>query len=486
VNTIELHGIYKSFGANVVLNNVSLCLRQGKVHVVLGENGAGKSTLMRILCGEHQASAGDIVINGRLARIRSPRDAQRLGIVMIHQELQLLNALSVTQNIFLGKEIRRGGWLDHQAMRTQTQALLTELSCGLHPDMRVGELSIAQKQMLEIARALHGKARVLVMDEPTAALSYHEVQILFAVIRKLKKQNVAVVYISHHLQEIFTVGDSVTVMRDGVVVATQDIKDTHQEELVSLMIGKQLREFMPKVHASHGQIILEVANLQTADLQPTHFYVRAGEILGIAGLIGSGRTTLAEALFGINAPKGQLTVGNKTLSKITPAHCARAGIGLVPEDRREQGLILQRSVAENIALTAPHLSKLDLSALAQRLGLRALHQPVRELSGGNQQKVVLAKWIAAGCKVLILDEPTRGIDVQAKSEIYQCLAELVQQGVAIILFSSDLTEILGLADHIGVMRDGRLQNIQDVQRTSLQEILRCMVGADPESAHQVS
>jgi ribose transport system ATP-binding protein len=484
-------GICKGFPGVQALQNASLEVVPGEVHVLLGENGAGKSTLMKVLCGQYVADHGTISFAKRPIEPEGPIDAERLGLVMIHQELNLIPGLTVAENIFLGHEPTRGGLILGNAMRQISAELLRRVRCEVDPDAPLVQLSVAEQQLVEIARALKEDARLLVMDEPTAALSDSEIEALFEVIRGLAREGVPVIYISHRMREIFAIGDRVTVMRDGQTVGTRDVQNTDVSELIRLMVGRTIDEQIAKREAEIGEPVLQVEGLARQDvLSPLSLSVCAGEILGVAGLMGSGRTELARAIFGADPiDAGTVSVGGKTLPGNDPAASIAAGLGFLTEDRKQQGLVLQMSVGENITLTSlDELSRhgfLDLSAerersdeLVEKLQIRAtsLDQETVNLSGGNQQKVVLARWLAAGCRVLLFDEPTRGIDVGAKAEIYELIGELVESGVAVVLISSEMPELLGLADRVAVMHDGQMQGILDRSEASQERIMELALG----------
>jgi ribose transport system ATP-binding protein len=469
-----MRGICKRFPGVQALQDASIEVAAGEVHVLLGENGAGKSTLMNVLCGQLEADAGAISFSGRQISPQSPMDAENHGLVMIHQELNLVPGLTVAENIFLGHELTRGGLIQKDAMDRVSRDLLNRLGCGVDPDTPVAELSVAEQQLVEIAGALRQEARLLVMDEPTAALAENEIEVLFGVIGSLCREGVPVIYISHRMREIFSIGDRVTVMRDGHTVGTRDVKGTTVGELIQMMVGRTIVEQIPKKEVALGDPILEVEELaKDGVLEPVTFDIHSGEIFGVAGLMGSGRTELARLIFGADrADGGCVRVCGKTLVHGTPGESIAAGLGFLTEDRKQQGLVLQLSVKENITLTSlDELSVfgvLDLGreraqarVMVDRLNIRAasLDQITVDLSGGNQQKVVLARWIAARCRVLLFDEPTRGIDVGAKVEIYGLIGELVEQGVAILLISSEMSELIGLADRVAVMHEGALQGV---------------------------
>ncbi len=471
---LKMSGICKRFPGVQALQDATLGVVPGEVHVLLGENGAGKSTLMKVLCGQYAADDGSISFAGQSIAPESPIEAERLGLVMIHQELNLIPGLTVAENIFLGHEPTSGGFILGDIMRETSGELLGRVRCEVDPDEPVAHLSVAEQQLVEIARALKEEARLLVMDEPTAALADHEIEALFEVIRGLGREGVPVIYISHRMREIFAIGDRVTVMRDGHTVGTREVRETDVNELIRLMVGRTIDEQIAKREVEIGKPVLEVDGLaREGRLSPISFSVGAGEILGIAGLMGSGRTELARAIFGADpVDGGTVKVGGTALRGNDPAASIAAGLGFLTEDRKQQGLVLQLSVGENITLTSlDELSRhgfIDIAAeheragaLVEKLDIRAtsLDQEAMNLSGGNQQKVVLARWLAAGCQVLLFDEPTRGIDVGAKAEIYELIGELVERGVAVVLISSEMPELLGLADRIAVMHEGSLQGV---------------------------
>jgi len=471
---LRMTGIDKSFPGVRALASAHLEVLPGEVHVLLGENGAGKSTLMKILCGQYASDAGEMDLGGAPVRPTGPLDAERLGLVMIHQELNLVPGLTVAENIFLGHEPTSFGLIGDRSMAASARALLRRLRCEIDPDLPVSELSVAEQQLVEIARALQRRARLLVMDEPTAALSDAEIAALFSVIRDLVGEGVPVVYISHRMPEIFAIGDRVTVMRDGHTVGTKVVADTEAAELIQMMVGRTVAERVAKRDVVPGEVVLEVEGLSGPDLPgPVDLSLREGEILGVAGLMGSRRTALARAIFGADpVDAGTVTVAGRALAGHGPAESIAAGLGFLTEDRKQQGLVLQCTVTENISLTSLddvcRAGIIDLggeSALARtqvdrlRIRVASLDQEIVNLSGGNQQKVVLARWLAARCRGLLFDEPTRGIDVGAKAEIYELIGELVEQGVAILLISSEMPELLGLSDRVAVMHEGRLQGI---------------------------
>ena len=494
VPRLEVCGVNKSFPGVRALDGVSLRLMAGEVLAVIGENGAGKSTLMRIVAGVETADSGEIRLDGRPVRFRTVREALNHGVVLIHQELNLAESLSATANLFLGREIVRGGaigWLDRRAMRRQAQALLDRVGLAVSPGAPVGDLSIGQRQLVEIARALGQDARVIIMDEPTSSLSQRETDTLFGVIRELKHAGVAVMYISHRLAEVHAVADRVVVLRDGRNAGELARSEISHEAMVRLMVGRDVRRIDRLAPpAASGAPRFEVQNLATAGVPPVSFTVAAGEVVGLAGLVGAGRTELAETIVGLRPMiGGEIRIDGQRIRIGSPAGALRAGLLLAPEDRRRHGLILTDSVQAN--LTMPSLDRLSVlglirpravADLARRLGERLrsktprLRQSVGVLSGGNQQKVVLGKWLAREPRVLILDEPTRGVDVGARGEIYQLIDDLARGGVAVLMISSDLEEILARSDRVLVMHQGRIAG--SLRRDELNEeaIMRLATG----------
>ena len=494
---LTMSGIDKHFPGVQALSSADLEVLPGEVHVLLGENGAGKSTLMKILCGQYRADSGEVVFCGSPIQPTGPLDAERLGLVMIHQELNLVPGLTVAENIFLGHEPTAHGLIADGRMSAGARDLLHRLKCDIEPGLLVSELSVAEQQLVEIARALQRRARLLVMDEPSAALSDAEIEALFAVIRDLVGDGVPVIYISHRMPEIFAIGDRVTVMRDGRTVGTKRVASTEVSELIRLMVGRTVAERVPKRKVAPGAVVLEVGGLVGPRLpEPIDLSLREGEILGVAGLMGSGRTELARAIFGADPTDGgTVTVAGRTLTGHGPAESIAAGMGFLTEDRKQQGLVLQCSVTENVSLTSldevSRVGVIDLGAereLARtevdrlRIRVASLDQEIVNLSGGNQQKVVLARWLAARCRVLLFDEPTRGIDVGAKAEIYELIGELVVRGVAILLISSEMSELIGLSDRVAVMHEGTLQGIlprAEATQERIMELALQVTGCSP-------
>ncbi|MFD7000016.1 sugar ABC transporter ATP-binding protein [Streptomyces mirabilis] len=471
---LRIEGIRKTFPGVVALDSVDFDLRRGEVHVLLGENGAGKSTLIKMLSGAYQPDSGRVLVDGEEVRVHGAQDSERLGIATIYQEFNLVPDLTVAENIFLGRQPRRYGLIDRKRMEAEAAELLERVGVSVSPRARVRELGIARLQMVEIAKALSLSARVLIMDEPTAVLTSEEVEKLFSIVRRLREDGVGIVFITHHLEEIAALGDRVTVIRDGKSVG-QVPASTAEDELVRLMVGRSIEQQYPRVRATaddgSGAALLTVEGL-TRDgvFHDVSFEVRAGEVVGIAGLVGAGRTEVVRAVFGADPyDKGAVKVAGSALRRHDVNAAMAAGIGLIPEDRKGQGLLLDASVEENLGLVtmraATHGGLVDLKGqraaaarIAEQLGVRmaGLGQHVRTLSGGNQQKVVIGKWLLADTKVLILDEPTRGIDVGAKVEIYQLVNELTAAGAAVLMISSDLPEVLGMSDRVLVMAQGRI------------------------------
>ena len=471
---LRMRGITKTFFGVPVLEGVDLDAATGEVHAVVGENGAGKSTLMKILAGAHQPDAGTILLDGQDVRFGHPREAQARGVSIIYQEFTLLPERTVAQNIFLGREPTRGPFVDARAMEVATAALLTELGAerAISPRSLVRDLSVAQQQTVEIAKALSFEARILVMDEPTAALSPHEVEALFAQVRLLQSRGLTVLYISHRLKEIFDLAQRITVLKDGRKVDTVATDAVTTGQLVRMMVGRDMDQYYPPRATSEeiGDVRLRVEHGAEGMLRDIDLEVRSGEIVGLAGLAGAGRTEVARSLFGVDPfTTGTVELDGKPVRIRSPRQAIRAGIGFLTEDRKAEGLILPQSVRDNALLAVRSLGRtrpdgtsnreprsvLDLARLVE-LRAASLEQEVRYLSGGNQQKVVLAKWLATQARILIFDEPTRGIDVGAKAGIHELMRELARNGTAVLMISSELPEVLGMSDRILVMREGTI------------------------------
>ncbi|MBB5936553.1 sugar ABC transporter ATP-binding protein [Streptomyces zagrosensis] len=489
---LRMESVRKTFPGVVALDSVNFDLRAGEVHVLLGENGAGKSTLIKMLSGAHRPDSGRIVVDGTPVRLKGAQDAERLGIATIYQEFNLVPELSVAENIFLGRPPRRFGLIDRRRMETDAARLCERVGVTVDPRARIRDLGIARRQMVEIAKALSLNARVLIMDEPTAVLTTDEVGRLFRIVRALREDGVAIVFITHHLEEIAAIGDRVTVLRDGRSV-TQVPAGTDQDELVRLMVGRSIEQQYPREPVDAGEPLLSVAGLtRDGSFHDVGFEVRAGEVVGLAGLVGAGRTEVVRAVFGADPyDAGTVTVLGQPLPRHDVGAALAAGIGLVPEDRKAQGLLLDASVQENLGLVtlrrATRAGLVDRAGqreaaarIATRLAVRmaGLDQHVRTLSGGNQQKVVIGKWLLADSKVLILDEPTRGIDVGAKVEIYHLINELTASGHAVLMVSSDLPEVLGMSDRVLVMAHGRIAGELSAQEATQDAVMALAVKGD--------
>lgn len=497
---LQMKNIRKEFPGVLALDNVHLEIKRGEVHILAGENGAGKSTLMKILAGAYKKDSGEIILKGKKVEITSPKHAQELGISMIYQELNLVPYITVAENIFLGREPMSSTipiQIDWKQMFAKAQEILDSLHMEIDAKSIVKDLGIAKQQMVEIAKALSLNSDIIIMDEPTAALTRQEIENLFDIIKKVKKEGVSIIYISHRLEEFSEIGDRVTVMRDGRTIATLNVKDATIEELIKLMAGRELKEKFPKINVTVGKEVLKVTNLQRRGvLKDINFSVKEGEILGIAGLVGAGRTELARAIFGADRiDKGEIFIEGKKVHIAKPKDAINCGIALVPEDRKGQGLVLSMSVAHNITLaTLNNFARFqsirirdELSAVKDyinKLKIKTPHhnQKVMNLSGGNQQKVVLAKWLLAKSKVFIFDEPTRGIDVGGKLEVYLLMNELVKNGAAIILISSELPEILGMSDRILVMCRGQITAELDRSEATQEKILYYATGGGRQIA----
>lgn len=490
---IEMRGIDKSFGTNQVLKNAGFLLRDGEVHALMGENGAGKSTLMKILTGVYTRDAGTVIVDGKEVEYHNPQEAEKAGIVFIYQELNVMFDLTVEENLFMGKEITKGfGICDKKAMRKKAKEVLDMMGVDINPVAVMSELSVGQQQMIEICKALMVDAKVIIMDEPTAALTQSETDALFKVIHSLRKKGVSMVYISHRMEEIFELCDRITVLRDGSYIGTEEIKDIDMNDIVKMMIGREIGERFPARDVKLGKEVLKVEKLTSPGVfHDISFSVRAGEVLGVSGLMGAGRTEIMQAIFG-NFPleSGKIYIDGKETVIKNPEAAMKAGIGFITEDRKTEGLMLEKSIEENISLA--NLGKVSgknhvLSSSAEgalvKKGIEEFHircfGPSHEcgnLSGGNQQKVVLAKWIYTEPKILILDEPTRGVDIGAKKEIYSVINEMAAKGVAIIMVSSELPEVLGMSDRIMVVREGEVRGIIGKEEANQQNVMTLATG----------
>jgi len=484
---LEAEGISKFFPGVKALDNVSLRVRSGTVHALMGENGAGKSTLMKCLIGIYRPDQGTIKIKGEPVQFRDTMDALRSGVSMIHQELNLVPHMTVAENIWLGREPVKFGFVDHAQLNKETQALLNRLNIKLKADRMVGELSIASQQMVEIAKAVSWNADIVIMDEPTSALTETEVAHLFTIIRDLREQGKAIVYISHKMDEIFAITDEISVFRDGSWVGSDSTSAFTRQSLITKMVGRELTQLFPKFNNAIGEEVLTVRHLSCKDrFTDISFGVRRGEILGVAGLVGAGRSEVMESLFGMaHFDSGEILIDGIPANIDSPSVAIEKGMAFLTEDRKKSGLFLVLSVLENMSIVnMPEYSgksgfvshvKMAQDCMDQirRLNIKTptMDQIINNLSGGNQQKVLIARWLLAQPKILILDEPTRGIDVGAKAEIYRLISELANRGVAIIMVSSELPEILGMSDRIMVMHGGRITGILNKEEADQETIL---------------
>lgn len=489
---IEMRGIDKAFGSNQVLKQAGFTLESGEVHALMGENGAGKSTLMKILTGVYTKDAGSVLVDGKEVNYKNPQEAEKAGIVFIYQELNVMFDLTVEENLFMGKEIcGKFGICDKKAMQKKAKEALATLGVNISPKTVMSELSVGQQQMIEIAKALMADAKVIIMDEPTAALTQSETAALFKVIESLRKKGVSMVYISHRMEEIFELCDRITVLRDGSYIGVKNIPETNMNEIVKMMIGREIGERYPSRDVKIGKEVLRVKGLtRKGTFQDVSFSVRAGEVLGVSGLMGAGRTEIMQAIFGnLSYESGSIEIDGKEVKISNPRQAMEHGIGFITEDRKTEGLMLDKSIRENISLC--NLGRISKSSVISQQSekdliagaIKDLHikcfGPYHEcnnLSGGNQQKVVLAKWILTDPKILILDEPTRGVDIGAKKEIYSIINKLAAQGVAIIMVSSELPEVLGMSDNIMVIREGEVRGIISYEEANQERVMTLATG----------
>ncbi len=469
---LELRKISKSFSGVEVLHDVSFALRPGEVHALLGENGAGKSTLVKIITGVHRPDRGEIYLNDVPVQFSDTHDSRQAGVAAIYQELSLFPDLDVAENIFVGRQpVRMGGIVDWRTLYAEAGKLLESLGVHLDLKQKARSLSIAQQQMVEIARAFSINARVLIMDEPTSSLTLNEVADLFRLVRRLRSEGTAIIFISHRLEELYELADRVTILRDGAYVDTRFMKDVTRDELIRMMVGRTITNLFPKQKVTAGDVILKVEHLTRAgSFQDVSFELRKGEILGMAGLVGAGRTNVARAIFGVEpATGGRIQIDGRNVAVSSPQQAIELGLAYVPEDRQLHGLIPPMNITSNISLPRLHeyahfgwlqntTERQATYAAASQMEVRASHiwQKARELSGGNQQKVVLAKWLSTNPRILILDEPTRGIDVGTKAAVHALMSKLAAEGMAILMISSELPEILGMSDRVLVMREGHV------------------------------
>jgi ribose transport system ATP-binding protein len=484
---VEMTDITKSFGGVHALKDVSFNVRPGQIHAMVGENGAGKSTLMKILSGAYQKDSGNIRIDGEEVNITNPHMGRKSGIAIIYQEFALAPDLTVAENIYLDHLGSRKGFINWSRLYRGAGEVIKSVGFDINPRSKVGDLTVAYRQVVEITKALSENAKILILDEPTAVLAPRETEQLFEVLKKLKQQDVSIIYISHRLDEIFRIADIVTVIKDGTVTGTVNPADVNTDDIISMMIGRQLTAMFPKRDCQIGEEVFGVENITRGrEVRNVSFSVRAGEVLGVAGLVGAGRTETMRAIFGAD-PKdaGKITLDGRRLRIKSPTDAVRAGIGLLPEDRKEQGTILAMSVRKNV--TMPSLwsrfarfgfikqteEKKTTRDLIEKLAIKtnSTETDVTDLSGGNQQKVVLAKWLGTCCRVIILDEPTRGVDVGAKVEIYNLINELAGAGLAIIVISSEMMEVIGICDRALVMREGRIQGVLEKDELTEENIM---------------
>lgn len=489
---IEMKGINKSFGSNQVLKDAGFFLKDGEVHALMGENGAGKSTLMKILTGVYTKDSGTVIVDGEEVTYKTPQEAEKAGIVFIYQEINALFDLTVEENMFMGKEItKKFGVCDKKAMREKAKEVMDKVGVSIPVDAVMSDLSVGQQQMIEICKALMVDAKVIIMDEPTAALTESETEGLFKVINQLREKGVSIVYISHRMEEIFALCDRITILRDGQYIDTKEIKDLTMDDVVQMMIGREIGERFPSRDSKIGDVVLKVEGLTSGKLfHDVDFEVRAGEVLGVAGLMGAGRTEIMQAIFGnLKKDSGKIYINGEEVTIKNPRHAIKAGIGFVTEDRKTEGLLLEKSIAENIEIA--NLGKVSKGGVLKkekqdeivkkgidefRVKCFGPWHECNNLSGGNQQKVVLAKWVYTDPKILILDEPTRGVDIGAKKEIYDVINDLAAKGVAVIMVSSELPEVLGMSDRIMVIREGEVRGIIDGKEADQAKIMTLATG----------
>ncbi|WP_438500549.1 sugar ABC transporter ATP-binding protein [Pantoea ananatis] len=498
---LEMREITRRFGHFYALKGVDLTVYPGEVHALMGENGAGKSTLMKILAGAYAASSGEVIIDGKPWQLKGPKEALAAGITLIYQEINLAPNLTVAENIFLGSEITRAGMVKRHQMADEAQQVINRLGAQFSATDKVSRLSIAEQQQVEIARALHRNSRILVMDEPTAALSNRETEQLFALIKRLRSEGMAIIYISHRMAEVYELSDRVSVLRDGQYVGSLTRDNLNASELVRMMVGRPLSDLFNKDRTiARGAVRLAVNHLSDGDkVHPSSLEVRAGEIVGLAGLVGAGRSELAQLIFGVQRLKqGDVWIDGQKVDIHSPREAIAHGIGFLTENRKEQGLFLEMAAQENIVMATLERdarygmlnrgkSRKIASEAISSLNIRVPHALVRAggLSGGNQQKLLISRWIAIGPRILILDEPTRGVDVGAKSEIYRMMQEMARQGVAILMISSELPEIVGMSDRVYVMHEGAIAGELAGDTITQENIMTLATGAHSASPLEV-
>lgn len=484
---VETKNISKSFGSTQALKDVYFELKAGEIHALLGENGAGKSTMMKILAGVYIQDSGEIFLGGKKVVYKTPKEALDLGISIIYQELNLCSHLSVMQNVFLNREIKKNGILDTKAQIKRCNYILQQLQLELNPSTLVKDLSIAKKQLVEIAKAISTNCKILIMDEPTSSLSEKEIENLFAVMKDLRSKGYGIIYISHRLEELHKIADRITIFRDGQFITTKELEECTIDEIVTYMAGREISKKYPKIWCEIEEKLVEVKNISKLGIfENVSLDVYKGEILGIAGLVGSGRTEIAKGIFGVYGKiDGEIFIQGKKVKISTPEQAVNVGIAYIPEDRKLEGLAINMKIYENITIPSSkelsnfgvlnykkirNLTKNSIDML--KIKTTSIYQRARELSGGNQQKVVIAKWLAKNPKLLIFDEPTRGIDVSAKVYIYELLQELKTKGIAIIVISSELQELFGITDRIAVVSGGKITGIVQTNQTSQEEIIQ--------------
>ena len=489
---LDVKKVSKEFPGVKALDTVDLQLEKGKVHALIGENGAGKSTLIKILAGVYTKDSGEILFDGNPVEIHMPADSLNLGIKVVFQELSLIPHMSVGENVFLESfPLKKNKTIDWDTLYGETKEILDTIGLDLNPKTKVYNLTVSQQQMVEISRALSHEAKVIIMDEPTSALTPNEVDHLFNVIRKLKERGIGILYVTHKLEEVMAICERVTVLRDGKLISSRMVSETTNDELVTDMVGRAIKTLFPRSHTGKGEVVLEVKALSTEKkLRDVSFKVRAGEVVGIFGLLGAGRTELAKAMFGLDAVQtGSISIEGQELKLSSTSQSTKMGLGYLTEDRKGEGLVLQMSVSQNITL--PSLEDISSAGFIKRkeesrrsqefvdafsIKTPSLRQKVMYLSGGNQQKVLLARWLMKKLKVIILDEPTRGIDVGAKAEIHRLIDELASQGLAVVVMTSEMPELLGVSDHIIVMCNGRITGEFDREKAGMEKILEAAIG----------
>ncbi|MCI8416361.1 MAG: sugar ABC transporter ATP-binding protein [Lachnospiraceae bacterium] len=482
---LEIKEITKEFPGVKALDNVTIPVERGTIHGLVGENGAGKSTLIKVLAGIYQPDRGQVVLDGQIRHFVSPIEARQAGISVVHQEIKLAETLSVAENMFLGNLLMKGRLVDWNGMRSRARDIVRDLNMDIDVNQQVSELTVAKKQIVEIMHAINNESRVLIMDEPSAVLTDRELEVMFRIVRQLREKGITIIYISHRLEEVFDLCDNVSVLRDGQHIKTMPIDQVGRKELINMMVGREMGQEFPKEPGKIGDVILEVKNLNRGLLKDISFQVRAGEVFGISGLVGAGRTELARAILGIDKPEsGEIYVRGRQVHYRTFSDAIRDGLGLIPEDRKLQGLVQIMSVRKNTTLVnmkkvirggiiRKNLEEPLSQEYAKKLRVSApsMETEVQYLSGGNQQKVVIAKWLFQESEILFLDEPTRGIDVGAKAEIYRLINQMVQEGKTVIMISSEMPEILGMCDRIMIMHEGRKMGELSAEEATQEKIM---------------